>query len=59
MVLSSKTIDELFDDDDYMTEEEFLQSYEYVETINGVEHWQLKLDVLAQIKLENGITDQF
>lgn len=57
MVLSSKTIDELFDDDDYMTEEEFLQSYEYVETINGVEHWQLKLDVLAQIKLENGITD--
>lgn len=57
MVLSSKTIDELFDDDDYMTEEEFLQSYEYVETINGVEHWQLKPDVLAQIKLENGITD--
>ena len=57
MVLSSKTIDELFDDDDYMTEKEFLQSYEYVETINGVEHWQLKPDVLAQIKLENGITD--
>lgn len=57
MAILSKSIEELFDDDDYMTEEEFLQSYEYVETINGVEHWQLKPDVFAQIKLENGITD--
>ena len=59
MVIPTKTIDDLFDDGDYMTEEEFLQSYEYVETLDGIEHWQLRPDVLAQIKQEYGITDQF
>ena len=44
-------LEEMFDDGEYTTEEEFLKSYEYVETNDeGHEIWHLKPHIQKQIK---------
>ena len=49
-------LEELFDDGEYISDEEFLKSYEYVETNSeGHEIWHLKPHIQNQIKNEYGL----
>ena len=49
-------LEEMFDDGEYTTEEEFLESYEYIETNpDGYEIWHLKPHIQKQIKDEYGL----
>ena len=49
-------LEEMFDDGEYTTEEEFFKSYEYVETNDeGHEIWHLKPYIQKQIKDEYGL----
>lgn len=48
---SVSDLEKMFDDGEYTTEEEFLESYEYVETNDeGHEIWHLKPHIKKQIK---------
>jgi len=49
-------LEEMFDDGEYTTEEEFLKSYDYVETNDeGHEIWHLKPHIQKQIKDKYGL----
>lgn len=49
-------LEELFNDGEYVSDEEFLKSYEYVETNSeGHEIWHLKPHIQNQIKNEYGL----
>ena len=53
---SVSDLEKMFDDGEYTTEEEFLKSYEYVETKDeGHEIWHLKPHIQNQIKNEYGL----
>lgn len=58
-VLYSKSVSDLekmFDDGEYTTEEEFLESYEYIETApEGYEIWNLKPHIQKNIKDKYGL----
>ena len=46
----------MFDDGEYTTEEEFLESYEYIETApEGYEIWHLKPHIQKNIKDKYGL----
>lgn len=48
---SISDLEKMFDDGEYVSEEEFLKSYEYVETNDdGHEIWHLKPHIQKQIK---------
>jgi len=49
-------LEEMFDDGEYTTEEEFLESYEYIETaLEGYEIWHLKPHIQKNIKDKYGL----
>jgi len=49
-------LEEMFDDGEYTTEEEFLESYEYIETApEGYEIWHLKPHIQKNIKDKYGL----
>ena len=49
-------LEEMFDDGEYTTEEEFLESYEYIETApEGYEIWHLKPHIKKNIKDKYGL----
>ena len=53
---SGSDLEKMFDDGEYTTEEEFLKSYEYVETNDeGHEIWHLKPHIQKQIKDKYGL----
>jgi hypothetical protein len=53
---SISDLEKMFDDGEYVSDEEFLKSYEYVETNDeGHEIWHLKPHVQKQIKDKYGL----
>ena len=53
---SISDLEKMFDDGEYVSDEEFLKSYEYVETNDeGHEIWRLKPHIQNQIKNEYGL----
>ena len=53
---SISDLEKMFDDGEYVSEEEFLKSYEYVETNDdGHEIWHLKPHIQKQIKDKNDL----
>lgn len=53
---SISDLEKMFDDGEYVSDEEFLRSYEYVETNDeGHEIWHLKPHVQKQIKDKYGL----
>ena len=53
---SVRDLEKMFDDGDYVSDEEFLKSYEYVETNDeGHEIWHLKPHIQKQIKDKYGL----
>ena len=53
---SIRDLEKMFDDGEYVSDEEFLKSYEYVETNDeGHEIWHLKPHVQKQIKDKYGL----
>ena len=57
---SVRSLEEMFDDGEYITDEEFLESYEYIETNSeGHEIWQLKPHIRELIKEEYNLDVEF
>ena len=53
---SISDLEKMFDDGEYVSDEEFLKSYEYVETNDeGHEIWHLKPHIQKQIKDKYGL----
>lgn len=53
---SVSDLEKMFDDGEYTTEEEFLESYEYIETApEGYEIWHLKPHIQKNIKDKYGL----
>ena len=53
---SISDLEKMFDDGEYVSDEEFLKSYEYVETNDeGYEIWHLKPHIQKQIKDKYGL----
>ena len=56
---SISDLEKMFDDGEYVSDEEFLKSYEYVETNDeGHEIWHLKPHVQKQIKDKYGLQEK-